>query len=198
MKSKEYQNTIHEYPSYYAVIPAHVRYDNHLSQSAKMMYGEITALSYATGRCFASNRYFATLYKVSISTVSRWIKQLVDCGYITNTLVYKDGSKEIETRYLQICDGGMPEPIRKNRKDNTTRNITINNSLASIEAREQAFIDSIKKPKYLNAYGITMIDDFINYWTEPTRDNSKMRFELEKDFILPIRLKGWESRSYLQ
>ena len=48
-------------PSYYAVIPANVRYDKTLPPLARLMYAEITALSNQYGYCFATNKYFAEL-----------------------------------------------------------------------------------------------------------------------------------------
>ena len=59
-----------ESPSYYAVIPASVRYDERLKANEKLLYGELTALSRKDGFAFASNGYFAKLYGVSKETVS--------------------------------------------------------------------------------------------------------------------------------
>ena len=120
-----------EKKSYYAVIPANVRYDESLPPNAKLLYGEITALCNAEGYCWASNKYFADLYGVSISSIKRWIKALIDKGYITSRLIYKEGSSEIETRWVQICtEGGIknePTPSIKNEPDNNTSfNTTFN------------------------------------------------------------------------
>jgi len=71
-----------ENPTYYAVIPATVRYDNRLTMGAKMMYGEITCLSNKLGYCWASNRYFANLYNVHENTIQNWITSLKRCGYV--------------------------------------------------------------------------------------------------------------------
>ena len=77
--------------SYYAIIPANVRYDNDLTPNAKLLYGEITALCNEKGYCWASNEYFAELYKTSTRTVSRWIQQLTSKGYVTSKLIYRKG-----------------------------------------------------------------------------------------------------------
>ena len=74
-----------EKPNYFAIIPANIRYDDNLKLGEKMMYGEITALSNKTGACYASNNYFAKLYKVSPQAISKWIKALEKYNYITIT-----------------------------------------------------------------------------------------------------------------
>ena len=85
-----------ENPSYYAIIPAEVRYDENLSPNAKLLFAEITCLCNKNGVCKASNKYFSDLYKVSTVSVSTWVSQLVKNGYIETTMIYKDGSKEIQ------------------------------------------------------------------------------------------------------
>ena len=70
-------------PSYYGILPAHVRYDNDLPPMARIMYAEITALSNKDGYCSAGNDYFAKLYDVSNVTVSRWVSKLGKHGHIS-------------------------------------------------------------------------------------------------------------------
>lgn len=121
-------------PNYYAIIPANVRYDSNLKDKAKLLYGEITALSNKNGICFASNSYFANLYNVTNTTISLLIKDLIDNGYIEREFIYKDGTKEIENRYLRILKEGylknLKEGIQENLKDNNTsiNNTSINNT----------------------------------------------------------------------
>lgn len=69
-------------PSYFAIIPANVRYCKDLEPAAKLLYGEITALTSKEGYCWASNNYFAELYGTDIRTVKRWIQSLRDNGFI--------------------------------------------------------------------------------------------------------------------
>ncbi len=124
--------------SYYAIIPANVRYDQDLNPNAKLLYGEITALCNEKGYCWASNSYFSDLYKVAVETVSRWISQLEKKGYITREIIYKQGTKEIENRFLRIntpidekINSSLEEdqdPIDKKIKDNNTVNNTSNNN----------------------------------------------------------------------
>lgn len=130
-----------EKPNYFSILTAEVRYDENLSASEKICYSEITALTGKYGYCYATNSYFAKLYKVSKNTVSNWIKNLEKYGYISTKLVYKDNSLEIEKRKIYITPTiknndtppqkygeGYPqkygEGIHKNMEDN---NININN-----------------------------------------------------------------------
>lgn len=69
-------------PSFYAIIPATIRYCKELEPAAKLLYGEITALTNKYGYCWASNRYFSDVYQVDITTIERWIKKLRDLGFI--------------------------------------------------------------------------------------------------------------------
>lgn len=119
--------------NFYAIIPAFVRYDKDLQPNAKLLYGEITALSNEKGFCWAENEYFANLYNVSKTSISKWISSLIKKQYITSEIVYKQGTKEIEHRYLRIVGGGIEEklntPIEEKLKDNNTSN---NNTLKEI------------------------------------------------------------------
>lgn len=118
-------------PSYYAIIPASVRYDKRLSANAKLLYGEITALANSTGYCYATNRYFAELYDVTNTSISLWVKQLIDAGHINSHIEYREGTKEILNRYLSLAVVPIKEilntSIEKNLKDNnTSSNNTLN------------------------------------------------------------------------
>lgn len=127
--------------SYYAVIPANVRYDESLPPNAKLLYGEITALCNAEGYCWASNKYFAELYEVSPITISRWINILVSRGYITSQIIYKEGTKQIDKRYMQICY----DPINKNV--NTPINEIVKDNNTSFNTTSNTTNEYIEKPQ---------------------------------------------------
>lgn len=113
-----------EEPNYYAIIPANVRYDKRLIQGAKLLYGELTALSNQKGYCWASDTYFIKLYKVSRRTVQSWFKSLEDSGYISREVVYKGDTKEIDARYVRI----LHNPSAENCVTPSAENCTVNNT----------------------------------------------------------------------
>lgn len=69
-------------PSYWAVLPAAIRYDPEITAGAKLLYAEITSLADARGYCWASNGYFQKLYGISEPTVQRYLRALKAAGYI--------------------------------------------------------------------------------------------------------------------
>jgi len=128
-----------EKKGYYAIIPASVRYDKRLPANAKLLYGELTALSNEKGYCWAGNDYFAGLYEVSKTSVSKWVSALRDTGYIEIQLEYAEGTKQILHRYIRIVKDPIEEklntplrkvkdPIEEKLIDNTTVNTTSNNT----------------------------------------------------------------------
>ena len=181
-----------EKPNYYAVIPAEVRYNKNLTPNAKLLYAEITALSKKENRCWASNKYFSSLYEVSTVTISRWISSLVKHGFINRQIIYIKGTKEIDKRYLQLCGGGINNdvisPINKIVKDNNT---SINNTSININIsnRRESFILEVMSFDYDK----NILNGFIDYWTEPTQSktNPKMKWELCKTWSTNLRLKNW-------
>jgi hypothetical protein len=132
--------------SYYAIIPANVRYDRELTPNAKLLYGEITALCNEKGYCWAYNQYFADLYEVSKVSISKWISQLFKKGYIDIEIIYKEGTKEILHRYITIVNGGIKEKLNRGIKEkfkdnstsiNNTNNITYNKKEASTPSKQK-------------------------------------------------------------
>ncbi len=72
----------------FSVIPSNLRYDDRVCSSAKLMFGELTALANELGYAYASNGYFAKIYKTSERTITRWLKELEKFDYISIT--YED------------------------------------------------------------------------------------------------------------
>jgi len=177
-----------EKPSYYAILTSEVRYNKNLTPNAKLLYAEITALCNMNGKCFASNKYFSELYGKSKSSISKWISQLVAYGYVSVTFTYKDGSKEIDKRYISLKEGGIVENehrgIVNKLKDNST---SINTTSTNISIKEK-FINQVM----FFDYPKEMKEDFISYWTEGIK---KMRFQKQGTFEIKLRLERWNKNS---
>lgn len=134
---------MNEQPNYYSIIPAHVRYDKELKPMEVIMYGELTALSNKYGYSYASNNYFAELYNVHKKTVSTWISNLKEKGYI-DTVVIRDENMTVTERRIYITapypsnhGEGYPQksgdPIHKKTEENNTR---INNTRINRDSDE--------------------------------------------------------------
>ena len=84
----------------YAILPAHIRYNKDLSDSEKILFCEITALSNKNGYCYASNKYLSEIYGVSIDTISRRVNKLKKKGFVTVQLIKEKGSNNIKERRI--------------------------------------------------------------------------------------------------
>ena len=125
---------------YFAIIPADVRYDSDLIANAKLLYGEITALCKKEGYCWATNKHFAELYETSEKTISRWIANLEDKGYIgtiVRTFRYEDGTVK-KVRYIYLdknkldhMDKNVQNHMDKNVLDHPDENVPYNNKISN-------------------------------------------------------------------
>ena len=118
---------INEKPSFYAVLPAYVRYEKRLKPAERLLFAEISALTNKFGYCTASNGYFADLYETRKETVSKWISHLSELGFLRLEMVYE--GKQIKGRKIWI-DEKVMTPIDEKVKGNNTRlnNTRINNT----------------------------------------------------------------------
>ena len=196
-----------EKPNYYAIIPADVRYNNDLKDKAKLLYGEIVALSNKDGVCYASNKYFAELYDISITTVSLLIKDLIENGYLESEFLYKENSKEIDHRYLRIIKGGylrnLKGGIKEKLKGNNTsiNNTSINNTSINIRQQDNIEVYSIyeneigslspRQYELLENYRKELSDELIIRAIEITKDNNACSFN-----YLKAILEEWKNKGY--
>lgn len=59
----------------------------------------------------------------------------------------------------------------------------------SIEERDRFFYDELKA--YVGTYGKEMLRAFYDYWREPNKSRTKMRYEQERTWDLNLRLQRW-------
>ena len=151
-----------EFPSYFSITPAPVRYDTRLTANQKLLYGEITALANKDGYCYATNSYFAKLYGCTESTISVSISNLQKCGYIN--VVIEDNYKrkiyivpfsENLKGVLENSKGGfrkIERGVLEKSKDNNININTISNNKINKEKPKEV------KHRY-GEYGNVLLSD---------------------------------------
>jgi len=110
-------------PSFYAIIPADVRYAD-ITPNAKLLYGEITALCSKEGFCWAGNSYFGNLYKVESRTVRRWLAELSKIGAIIVSDTTTNRHIELGTKMSAREDKIVRLPKDKIVRNSITKSIT--------------------------------------------------------------------------
>lgn len=108
-------------------------------------------------------------------------------GTIIQIVKYKD---------YQVSTNDLTENQPKNNQQVTTNKNVKNNkeeNNINIEERKQKFAISLNP--YLEKYGREFLNDFYLYWTEPTLNNKKLKYELEKTWSLDRRLSTWETNA---
>jgi hypothetical protein len=138
-----------EKPSYYAIITADVRYDERLSPSEKLMWGEFTCLTNKYGFSTASNNYFAKLYNKDPSTISKWVKHLEECGYIT--VDYERNGKQIISRIIRMTHAGSIEKFH-NGIENLQWGV-LKKSQGGIEKNAKRILQDNNNTSLNNTYG---------------------------------------------
>jgi len=120
-------------PNYYAVIPADVRYAD-IPASAKLLYSELSALTYKEGYCWASDSYFAELYGVTRQTINGLFRQLKENGFITIETANNKDSKKRKI-YIAPVSKKPDRGVSKKPDNNNTSNNNINTITNVIEAK---------------------------------------------------------------
>jgi len=64
----------------------------------------------------------------------------------------------------------------------------------NFEKRAGKFSDTIDE--FTDEYDAALLEDFEEYWTEPNKSGTKMKFELEKTWSLRRRLKTWKRNGF--
>lgn len=137
-------------------IPKDIWLAKNLSWTEKLVLTELDSLDNDDG-CFATNEYLGTFFGLSKDRISRIVSKLKEKQYINVEFIYKENSKQIDKRVIQVLprgivknnntpigentegyrlkrQGGIGEhnntPIGENTKDNNTiYNNTINNTI---------------------------------------------------------------------
>jgi hypothetical protein len=120
------------------------------------------------------------------------IKHLKSLGIIETKVVgipAKQHFKIIENKLLSYfttsCEESEQQVVKKTQTINKNNNKNNNNNNISI--RELNFINQVS----LLDYDLNLKKEFCDYWTEPNKSNTKMKWELCKTWKTELRLKTW-------
>ena len=126
-------------------IPKEVWLSKELTIMEKLFFVEINSLDNSEG-CYAGNGYFSEFFELSKTRVSVIINSLVGKGYISSTLIYKEGTKQILKRVLKISKGGYIRKQGEGIKEKFIDNNTVNNTILIIHNNKQkakAYFDDL-------------------------------------------------------
>ena len=120
------------------------------------------------------------------------IKNLKDLGIIETKVVgipAKQHFKIIENKLLSFfntsCEESVKLVVKKTQTINKNNNNNNNNN--NISNRRDKFVFEV----LTFDYDESILNGFIDYWTEPNKSNTKMKFELNKTWSTKLRLKTW-------
>lgn len=89
----------------------------------------------------------------------------------------------------EIKDTDNPQSKVKERKGKNLAGEPPTHSGKSLEQREKDFYDQLAT--YLGIYTKEMLREFYDYWREPNKSKTKMKWEQERTWDLSLRLKRW-------
>ncbi len=174
-------------PSYYAVIPANVRYAD-IPANAKLLYGELTALTSKEGYCWASNSYLADLYRVSPGTISEWIRCLKEGGFIFYEIERMNQRKiylsEKPEGGIGKIGRGVSEKPEHSITSSNTENIAVANAPARFEVVEipdEQKEKKLSKAAYPNARQVfSWFPEYDDGWTINTTERKAAELLFKK------------------
>lgn len=146
--------------NYYTVIPTNLLIDKNISNNLKLFYAHISSLTNVKGYCWATNSYFSEIFGVSTRTISDWISKLAEKGYLESSIIYKNGTKEIENRVLKISSRGIEENFHRGIEENFLDNNKVfnskNNNILSVDKPQTSSLNTFQED-------IVVIIDYLNF-----------------------------------
>jgi len=199
---------------YYAIIPNNILRSNELSSSEKLFYAEISRLLNDDGLYEVNYEYLINILNTSKRSIQRMINTLhkhdfVRCDRYNNKTILRMTNLAQQYQNLAHDDKIVaPGYIIKSEKAELMTQIDTenrakkphyfpiynnnNNNNNTLLYREEKFKNDIH---LFVQYDFEMLEEFCDYWVEPNKSNTKMRFECEKTWNNALRLKRW-ARNY--
>jgi DNA-binding PadR family transcriptional regulator len=130
-----------------------------------VVYGrKVDVGEFITGRITASEELY-----LKPSTIYKRLQKLKSQGYI-------DISSTTKNSLITVVNYKSYQLNEKPKKRNLD---TVSNKFL------------IEVSAFKELYSVEMLEAFIDYWTEPNKSKTKLRYELQKTFDIARRLKTW-------
>ena len=92
--------------------------------SGRIIYAEVCALAQKEGYCFASNKYFATVYHLTVQSASRLLNMLKKQGFLEIT--YGTDERGYRKRYIKPKREDGVTKMRRTTSQNCETLISVN------------------------------------------------------------------------
>lgn len=165
--------------AYWAVLTAPILESTAVSDGAKLFYAQVSRRTNRLGYCWASNRTLSDELNVGERTISRYVSELENAGFITTEMVGIDDRKRRRERHIRLA---VPAPfdvakngeikVAKNGESNVAKNgdtIKVNNK-------------SNKITPYSPPQGEAGVDWFDRFWALYPKKRNK-----------PAALRAWRT-----
>lgn len=158
----------------------------------KILFEEIESISKAL--CVRKDFVASVIKSFSLfqyDSESFWSDEVIE--QIEKRQKIKDKRKEAANkRWVSEKNIIMPEKEKEVESSPIVKPTRVSKE-QEMKSREREFYNVLVP--FVNTYGREMIREFFDYWSEPNKSHSKMRFEQERTWDLTRRLQTWEKRS---
>jgi len=140
-----------------------------------------------------SLNYLCEWLKCTRKTAIKSLQYLVDNKLIKKTQVNVNNvifnKYSVITQVVQKLHWDSVNITQGGSVNSTPNNTNINNTIYNIEERKLKFASTLDT--FRDTYPNNLIDDFIAYWSEPNKSNTKFKYEMQKTWDLERRLNTW-------
>ena len=150
---------------------------------------------------FPSNMVMEAIGVKNWRTYSQGLNDLVDFGFIKMIEISKN---QFSSNIIAIVKNtkaptkALDKALSKHSTKHSQSIVSIDkqetNNNITIEHRKQKFASTLDV--YKDQFSNELIEEFIAYWTEPNKSNTKFKQEMEKTWSLERRLKTWANNDF--
>ena len=173
---------------------------SNLSDKEQKVLGNIIGVVQGGGEYRFDNKWISDYLRTHPNSASRIVSSLQSKGLIDVKLIKIEGTNAIKYRIITLTsrcintyvntpiNTSVDTPINTSVKHNNKYTlVNKQDSNTKLADRQNEFIISVKSFSEHSDYH----EEFINYWTEPNRSGTKLRFEMERTWDTRRRLHQW-------